>query len=250
MILTTVTAALVVLSAPSKAVAKPPVQQAKTSTGRVVLGKLGQATHATAIYAQPNSQSRVYYKAKTKDYLVIRKAHSAGWFQVLMQTGQYGYVQTAAVNQLPYDVTSNPTPKKPRNGYLASRGGSAPRSGGAAVADYSLNFQGTPYVWGGNDPYNGIDCSGFVKKMYGTIGVNLPRTAAEQAMVGTPIYRLEDLRKGDRLYFWDKKRAKIGHTGIYLGNGNFVHSSSGRRGVATDYLGTERWLKILVGARR
>jgi cell wall-associated NlpC family hydrolase len=244
MILTTVTAALVVF-APTPAAAKPPVPEAKKSAGRVVLGKLGQATKATPIYSQPNRRSRVFYEAKTKDYLVIRKTRTTGWFQVLMQTGQYGYVQTAAITQLPYDVTSNAAPaKKPRSGYLASRGG------GAAVADYSLNFQGTPYVWGGNDPVNGIDCSGFVKKMYGTIGVSLPRTAAEQAMVGTPIYRLEDLRKGDRLYFWDKKRAKIGHTGIYLGDGNFVHSSSGRRGVATDYLGTERWLKILVGARR
>lgn len=251
MILTTVTAALVVF-VPATAAAKAPAPEAKSSAkkstaGRVVLGKLGQATQAIPIYSQPNRRSRVYYEAKPNDYLVIRKTRTAGWFQVLMQTGQYGYAQTASVKQLPYDVTSNSAPKKPRSTYLASRGGG---TGGAAVADYSLNFQGTPYVWGGNDPNRGIDCSGFVKKMYGTIGVNLPRTAAEQAMVGTPIYRLEDLRKGDRLYFWDKKRAKIGHTGIYLGDGNFVHSSSGRGGVATDYLGTQRWLKILVGARR
>jgi cell wall-associated NlpC family hydrolase len=129
---------------------------------------------------------------------------------------------------------------------VASRGGDA-RS---KMADYSLKFQGTPYVWGGNDELNGIDCSGFVKKMYGKIGLSLPRTAAEQALVGKPIYNLEDLQKGDRLYFWDKKRGKIGHTGIYLGDGNFVHSSSGRGGVATDYLGSDRWLKILVAARR
>lgn len=252
MILTTVTAALVVLSAPTKAAAKAPAPQAtaQKSTGRVVLGKLGQATKSTPIFTQPNSGSRVYYEAKPKAYLVIRKTKSSDWLEVLMQTGKYGYVQAAAVTQLPYDVTGNTTKKSDRSGYLASRGTAPSRGGRAAVADYSLNFQGTPYVWGGNDPYNGIDCSGFVKKMYGTIGVSLPRTAAEQAMVGTPIYRLEDLRKGDRLYFWDKKRGKIGHTGIYLGDGNFVHSSSGRKGVATDYLGTDRWLKILVGARR
>lgn len=250
MILTTVTAALVVF-APTPAAAKAPAPpEAKKSTAkRVVLGKLGQATQATPIYSQPNRRSRVYYEAKPQAYLVVKKARATGWFQVLMQTGQYGYALSSAVKQLPYDVTSNASPQKPRSGYLASRGSTGAR-GAAAVAEYSLNFQGTPYVWGGNDPVNGIDCSGFVKKMYGTIGVSLPRTAAEQAMVGTPIYRLEDLRKGDRLYFWDKKRNKIGHTGIYLGDGNFVHSSSGRKGVATDYLGTQRWLKILVGARR
>ncbi|MGV3614907.1 MAG: C40 family peptidase [Fimbriimonas sp.] len=252
MTLTTVTAALVVF-APAMATAKAPKAPApkapapqKNAAGRVVLGKLGQATKTTSIYTSPTRRSRAYYQVKPKEYLVIRRTRTSGWVQVLMQTGQYGYAETAAVTQLPYEVTSNaPANKKtPRSTYLASRGG------GAAVADYSLNFQGTPYVWGGNDPQRGIDCSGFVKKMYGTIGVNLPRTAAEQAMVGTPIYKLEDLRKGDRLYFWDKKRGKIGHTGIYLGDGNFVHSSSGRKGVATDYLGSERWLRILVGARR
>ena len=246
MLLTTVTAALALVT-PSPAVAKAPAPKASSdqsrSAGRVVLGKLGQAKRAVSIYTSPSRRSRVYYQAKPQDYLVIRKTRTSGWYQVLMQTGQYGYAEAAAVQQLPYEVTAK-APKQ-RSGYLASRGGAA-----AAVADYSLNFQGTPYVWGGNDPLRGIDCSGFVKNMYGKIGVDLPRTAAEQALVGQPIYRLEDLRKGDRLYFWDKKRGKIGHTGIYLGDGSFVHSSSGRGGVATDYLGSERWLRILVAARR
>ena len=79
--------------------------------------------------------------------------------------------------------------------------------------------------------------------------MKLPRTAAEQALVGQPVCRLEDLQSGDRLYFWEKKRSKIGHTGLYLGNGYFVHSSSGNHGVATDYL-TPRWRAILVAARR
>lgn len=65
-----------------------------------------------------------------------------------------------------------------------------------------------------------------------------------------PITKLEDLQKGDRLYFWSKSRNKIGHTGVYLGNGYFVHSSSGKGKVTTDYLATPKWLNILVAARR
>jgi len=68
--------------------------------------------------------------------------------------------------------------------------------------------------------------------------------------VGTPVTRLEDLQPGDRLYFWDAKRGMIGHTGIYLGGGYFVHSSRGHGGVNTDYLGQKKWLNILVAARR
>jgi len=209
---------------------------------KVVLGKLGQATESTAIYASPTARSRVYYRVKPYDYLVVRKTRSSAWVQVLMQTGQYGYASTKAVAQLPYEVTQTPKTTTARATLVSSRSANA-------VANYSLNFIGTPYVWGGNDPNRGIDCSGFVKQMYGTIGKSLPRTAAEQAHVGQPITRLENLQSGDRLYFWDKKRGKIGHTGIYLGNGYFVHSSSGRGGVATDYL-TQRWQNILVSARR
>lgn len=217
--------------------------QTQAAKGRVVIGKLGRAKKSVAIRQSPSSSSTVFYRAKAKDYLVINNGPKAGWLRVLLQNGTSGYVESAAVETLPYSVTSASQPARATT--VASRGDAR-----SQMADYALKFQGTPYVWGGNDVVNGVDCSGFVKNMYGAIGLKLPRTAAEQALVGTPINRLEDLRKGDRLYFWDAKRGKIGHTGIYLGNGSFVHSSSGRGGVATDYLGTQRWLKILVAARR
>lgn len=217
--------------------------QAKTASDRVVVGKLGRAKKAVVIRKSPSSSSSVFYRAKAKDYLVINPGPKSGWFKVLLQNGTSGYVESASVETLPYSVTASKPGARAKT--VASRGDAR-----SQMADYALNFQGTPYVWGGNDVKNGVDCSGFVKKMYGAIGLSLPRTAAEQALVGTPINRLQDLQKGDRLYFWDAKRGKIGHTGIYLGNGNFVHSSSGRGGVATDYLGEQRWLKILVAARR
>lgn len=247
MILAAIAATAAFVPAPASA------QSSAKASQSVVLGKLGQATKATPIFTSPNSKARIYYTAKPKEYLVLRKMSTQAWMQVLMQNGQHGYVATAAVKQLPYEVTSEKPAARPRAGMLASRGSKrsiASAEAAAAVANYSLNYLGTPYVWGGNDPNKGIDCSGFVKKMYGAIGASLPRTAAEQATVGTPINRLEDLQKGDRLYFWDKKRGKIGHTGIYMGDGTFVHSSSGRGGVATDYLGSPKWLRILVAARR
>jgi cell wall-associated NlpC family hydrolase len=87
--------------------------------------------------------------------------------------------------------------------------------------------------------------------MFGEVAhIQLPRTAAEQVKVGQPVRRLDELRAGDRLYFWDKKRGKVGHTGIYLGGGYFVHSSRSHNGVATDYLGSRTWLNMLVAARR
>lgn len=210
-----------------------------------ILGKLGQALDSVTIHASTNSSSRAYYKVQPYEYLVINQGPNEKWVKVLMQNGKSGYADAAKIAKLPYDVTQDQT-QTPRQIPGARDYSTSSRS---AAANYGLRFVGTPYKWGGNDIVNGIDCSGFVKKLYGEFGMKLPRTAAEQALVGQPVYRLEDLQSGDRLYFWEKKRNKIGHTGLYLGNGYFVHSSSGNHGVATDYL-TPRWRAILVAARR
>ena len=208
-----------------------------------VIGKLGQATEKTPIYASMSTRSKVYYRVKQYEYLVVTDSSRDNWMKVLLQNGKYGYVPADTIAKLPYEVSAEVQPR-------TSRTSVANQTSRGYAADMGLQFRGTPYVWGGNDLNRGIDCSGFVKKLFGQVGVNLPRTAAQQALVGQPITRLEDLQKGDRLYFWENKRNIIGHTGIYLGNGYFVHSSRGHNGVATDYLGSPKWLKILVAARR
>lgn len=238
MVLTTVSAALAVL-ATTLASAEPPA-------GRVVLGKVGRVTKSSVVHKSPSRSSLAYFPIKPKQMLVVSPSPKSGWYKVLLDNGNYGYAETSVVEALPYQVTAN---SKPRVTTVASRGSYGAGGARSEMADFATRFH-TKYVWGGEDLNKGIDCSAFVKKMYGAIGLRLPRTAAEQALVGQQIQRLEDLRKGDRLYFWDAKRGKIGHTGIYIGNGNFVHSSSGHGGVATDFLGQQRWLKILVAARR
>ncbi|RYG35453.1 NlpC/P60 family protein [bacterium] len=211
----------------------------------VVVGHLGQALRPSRIHKSPNSRSGVYFKPKAYQYLIVKDTTKSGWNRVMMSNGADGYIREEDVAILPYRVTSKSGPAPVRSsgrevGDLTSRSGAA-RAG--------LNYVGTPYKWGGNDLMNGIDCSGFVKKLFGKIGVDLPRTAAEQALVGQAITDLSQLQSGDRLYFWDAKRGKIGHTGLYLGSGYFVHSSSGKKGVAADVL-SARWQKILVAARR
>lgn len=215
-------------------------------------GKLGQAIKDTKILSKPGG--RAYYSVKPYEYLVLRTSDKPSYYKVLLQNGRDGYVSSDAVARLPYDVMA---PAQASAASSTSRFGSRTSATSrlssntrAAVANYSLQFRGTPYEWGGNDPNRGIDCSGFVKYLYGQIGINLPRTAAEQVNVGTPITHLEDLQPGDRLYFWSSKRNRVGHTGIYLGNGYFCHASSNHSAVATDYLGTKHWLSILVAARR
>jgi peptidoglycan DL-endopeptidase LytE len=85
-------------------------------------------------------------------------------------------------------------------------------------------FLGTPYRFGGST-VRGIDCSAFVAKIYQFFDVQLPRTAREQSRMGVRVVRGE-LEEGD-LVFFNTWRA-FGHVGIYIGNNEFIHASSGR----------------------
>ena len=107
-------------------------------------------------------------------------------------------------------------------------------------------FLGAPYRWGGVS-LKGLDCSAFVKKIYELFDVTLPRTAREQAHVGTAVAR-EDMIEGD-LVFFNTKRS-YGHVGIYIGNNEFVHASSGNRVVKIDNLNESYFNKRFVKAVR
>lgn len=233
-----------------------PAVNTKPETNVKVIGRLGQAVDDIKMYVSMNSKSRVISRAKAFQYLVISDSTNTSWKKVLLVNNRYAFVPTTNVAVLPYNVT---VPIKPKAvGSTASGGKPTIKSGSESVdwmLNASFNYIGTRYVWGGNSLTGGIDCSGFVKELYKQIGVNLPRTAREQAKVGQAITRMEDLRAGDRLYFWDKKRGYIGHTGIFLGyredgGAYFIHSSSNNKGVDTDDLRNKKWRDMLVAARR
>jgi cell wall-associated NlpC family hydrolase len=245
------------LCLPAGASAQQAVAEGAPAEGKVI-GKLGQALEATQIRSAPGSKAKVYYTVKPYQYIVIKPTKYEQWLAVLLQNGRDGYIRADKVARLPYDVRAKAPEAARTGGSAASRAGVRSVAGDGAKAEmlrYSFQYVGTPYRWGGNSLTSGIDCSGFVQQLFGKIGVDLPRTAAEQALVGTPVARLEDLQAGDRLYFWDAKRGKIGHTGIFLGyhadgGAYFIHSSTNNRGVDTDDLRMGKWRQILVAARR
>lgn len=96
----------------------------------------------------------------------------------------------------------------------------------------SKKYLGDPYVWGGTDPRTGMDCSGYTKYVYKKVGITIPRTAYEQSKIGHEV-SLQDLKKGDLLFFLtDKKRGiPITHVGIYLDHGKFIHAASTKKGI-------------------
>lgn len=127
----------------------------------------------------------------------------------------------------------------------------ASRSGMPAVKDLSTEivstarkYVGTPYVWGGTTP-SGFDCSGFVQYVFAQHGINLPRTSSEMYEMGTPV---SDPQAGD-LVFFSTYEPGVSHVGIYLGNGQFISSTSSS-GVQIVSMDNPYWASRYIGARR
>lgn len=111
---------------------------------------------------------------------------------------------------------------------------------GNQIAEYAKQFLGCSYVSGGKTPSSGFDCSGFTKYVYSNFGYTLGNTAATQNNLGKDV-NIEDIAIGDLILFYDEGKTKIGHTGIYIGDGNFVHAANASRGVVTDNLNTNSY---------
>ncbi|WP_035647797.1 C40 family peptidase [Flavobacterium sp. ASV13] len=101
-----------------------------------------------------------------------------------------------------------------------------------SIIAYAKKYLGTPYVYAGNDPKKGFDCSGFVSYVFKNYGVTLPRSSGEYKNIGIKL-NTEEFKIGDILVFYGyKDKSIIGHLGIICeANGmksKFIHASSGK----------------------
>ena len=108
---------------------------------------------------------------------------------------------------------------------------------------------GYPYVYGGTTPSGGFDCSGFVYYVFNSCGYSISRSCTVQEQSGTAVSRSE-LQPGDILFFNNTSNGAIGHTGIYIGNGTFIHAANPRRGVVTDTINSGYYNTYYYSARR
>ncbi len=109
----------------------------------------------------------------------------------------------------------------------------------ANIQNLLLSYLGKPYVWAEEGP-DAFDCSGLTYNIYGSMGIEIPRVAREQAKMGKRV-AFQNLHYGDLIFFGStNKRSKyINHVGIYLGDGWFAHASSKERKVIVSHFDKE-----------
>lgn len=119
----------------------------------------------------------------------------------------------------------------------------APPSQYGGVVGIAMRYLGVPYVWGGSSP-DGFDCSGLVSYAYAQMGVNLPHSTYALYGMGTAVSK-DQLEPGDLVFF-----DGLGHMGIYIGGGQFVHAPHTGDVVKISSLGESWYASTYVGARR
>jgi hypothetical protein len=121
-------------------------------------------------------------------------------------------------------------------------------AGNRIAASEALKLQGAPYVYGGQSPSQGFDCSGLVYYVYNRQGVRLPRDTQSLARQ-LPAVQPEQRQPGDLLFFNTER--PFSHVGIYIGDEQFVHAPSSRTGqVMVSDLRQPYWRERFIGVRR
>lgn len=177
-----------------------------------------------------------------------------GWYKIEYDNTE-GYVSSdyiaiCAKEELPKAPAANTVTRDaqtlPANGTWGS---GASTQAGLDLVEYSKQFLGVPYVYGGNGP-DKFDCSGFVKYVYTHFGHQIGRTASSQMGCGTAV-AADQLQAGD-LVFFNEGNPSIAatHVGIYIADGQFIHATTNHNMVEIDTLYGAYNSKYYIGARR
>lgn len=184
-------------------------------------------------------------------------AEQDGWYKVRTTDNMEGYVSKSLVTLGNPPVTARSAADRRNNVVqeeepVADEGGYsyvAPSGNAGGVVATAQQYLGYSYVYGGSSPYTGFDCSGFTSYVYSTCGMDISRTSYSQANDGVGVDR-SDLQPGDLLLFNNGGGGSIGHVGIYVGDGSFIHASNPTGGVKYDTIDSGYYATYYAGARR
>lgn len=201
--------------------------EAPTSSDKQITNKI-MYVNTSSIYVRkgPSTDTEII------DSLILNAtvkvtAENGDWYKVEVD-GKTGYIAKRLLSDKQVATTSRGDverqEEKPTNGVQNNE---VPQtSKGNQVVEYAKKYLGCKYVYGASGP-NTFDCSGFTMYVFRNFGVSLSHSATAQSRVGTYVAK-ENLQLGDLVFFTDYETGHgIGHCGIYIGDGNFIHASSG-----------------------
>jgi cell wall-associated NlpC family hydrolase len=190
---------------------------------------------------EADEESKVLTKLP-EGYSINISSYVDGWILATDDEGNTGYISENDITLM------NGT--KPKNTTLTIPDADLSESEALAVVNYSMNFIGTPYVYGGTDLTAGVDCSGFTLSVYQNFGITLNRIAADQYLQGTYV-PYEELKPGDLVFFNTGGDSEISHVGMYIGDDKYIHSTDGSaNGVTISDITSDYCVSTYVGAKR
>jgi len=206
---------------------------AKAMESAMLYATVNSKVSALNVRTSPSTDAEIITKVKAGERLVVTKevvvnkedSSAPVWVEVKVDDDEnenaVAYVSAEFVT-VSYELNwaSKYTPYGPDVSELR-----------VSICDYAKKWIGTKYVWGGNSLTKGIDCSGFVKKVYAQFGYTTPRVSRDMAKKYKKI-SISELKPGDLIFYGRVKDNYINHVGIYIGNGQVIHSSTNYKGVA------------------
>ena len=222
---------------------QPEKQQPEQTTQPAVSKAAYISSNASAHFRSGPSTSSQSLGKLPKNTKITITGEENGWYKV-SYNGKEGYISKSLVTEgEPPATTSSRSQEEPRSATTTTAQASSNN-----VVQVAESYEGSRYVSGGSSP-SGFDCSGFTQYVYGKCGITLSRTSYTQATQGTAVGKSE-LQPGDLLLFHYYGSSSIGHVGIYVGNGKFIHAANSNRGVVYDSIESGYYADNYAGARR
>ena len=207
---------------------------------------------------EPNTSSEVIASLSRNDQVSIVEELD-GWYRIRIED-QLGYISATYISdERSEETTSRGNISREETNTTATENAETTESidttpvassgNGEAVVEYAKQYLGYKYVSGGSSPSTGFDCSGFTSYVYKNFGVTLSRTSRGQINNGVAVEK-NNLLPGDLVVFNNDANTAIGHVGIYVGSGNFIHAANPSDGVKITSLSSSYYVTRYVGARR
>ncbi len=205
---------------------------------------------------EPNTTSEVI-DSLIKNSQVSITEEIEGWYQIKIGD-QIGYVSSSYISDTRVQETTSRSSTSKRGETVQTSTtaetttettSTATNATGEAVVAYAKQYLGYKYVAGGASPSKGFDCSGFTQYIYKHFGINLNRVSRDQSKNGVSVEKA-NLQQGDILLFRGSSGSAIGHVGIYIGGGKFIHAENPSTDVCITSLSSSYYSTRYVGARR